>query len=224
MAEPAVVIDLPEGELAFGEGELDVWAEHLAWCYRLLGVEDGETVAVQDFGSSPLSFLGSALLTPTLAAGVAELLGGRTICLDASHERLLLTGAVLEQLRPDVLVVRADVAGALLGMLDDAGQDLTSRPPPWVVVAAEAGWPPLPGRHWRRLLCAEATLLLAPECPDCRCFHLREGLYDLQGSEARNLRMPSLDPHPLRLAEAARRGCRAGERDWLVRPREGRSA
>jgi hypothetical protein len=224
MAEPAVVFDLPDGALAFGEGELDAWAEHLTWCYRLLGIENGETIAVQDFGSSPLSFLGSALLTPTLEAGVAELIGGRTVCLDASHERLLLTGAVLEQIRPEVLVVRADVTGVLFGMLADGGRDLRTGPPPWVVVAAEEAWPPLPGPHWRRLLCVEAALLLAPDCPACGCFHIREGLYELAGQEVRNLRMPSLEPHPLRLAEPARRGCPAGEQDWLVRLSEGEEA
>ena len=214
--DPAVVFDLPDGRLAFGEGELDPWAEHLAWCYRLLGIKEGETVAIQDFGSSPLSFLGSALLTPTLGAGTAELLGGQMLCLDASYERVLLTPAVLAQLRPDVLVVRADLVGLLLEVLHKAGGELEAGPPPRVLVAAEDRWPVLPGAHWRRILCAERTLLLAPECPACGAFHIREGFYELVGSEVRNLRLPSLDPHSLRLASRPRRGCELGEGDWLV--------
>lgn len=219
---PTAVIDASGGALAFGEGELDAWARHLAWCYRLLGVDAGETIALQDFGSSPLSFLSSTQLTPTLEAGVDELLGVRTVYLDASQERLALTGAVLEQARPDVLVVRADVTGALHGVLAYQGLDLRSGPPPRVVVATEDGWPPLPAPHWRRLLCAERSLLLAPECSACGCFHICEALYELAGQEVRNLLMPTLEPHPLRLAEPARRGCPAGERDWLVRLSEPR--
>jgi hypothetical protein len=216
-ADPAVVFDLPGGRLAFGEGQLDPWAEHLAWCYRLLGVEDGETIAVQDFGSSPLSFLGSALLTPGLGAGAVELLGGRMVCLDASYERVLLTPAVFEQLRPDVLVVRADLVGLLLEQLRKAGAEVEACPPPRVLVAADGRWPELPGSHWRRLLCVERALLLAPESPACCSFHIREGLYALDGSEVRNLGLPSLRPHPLRLASRPRRGCELGEGDWLVR-------
>jgi len=217
MPEPSVVFDLPDGTLAFGTGELEPWAEHLAWCYRLLGVGEGETIAVQDFGSSPLSFLGSALLTPTLETGVAELLAGRMICLDASYERVLLTPAVLGQLGPDVLVVRADLIGLLRETLHKAGAGLESGPSPLVVVAAEDRWPVLPAPHWRRMLCAEHTLLLAPECPACGAFHIREGLYELTGSEVRNPRLPSLEPHPLRLAGEPRRGCEHGKGDWLVR-------
>ncbi len=52
--------DVPGGQLLFGDGDLDVWAEHLVWCYRMLGVEDGATIAVQDYGTSPLAFLSSS--------------------------------------------------------------------------------------------------------------------------------------------------------------------
>ena len=108
-----LIFDVPDGRLCFADGDLDTWAEHLTWCYRLMGVEEGATIAVQDFGSSPLSFLGSALLMPGLARGVAERLGGRFVGLDASPERVTLTPAVLDQLAVDVLVVRSSVADLL---------------------------------------------------------------------------------------------------------------
>lgn len=217
MAEGGLVFDLPGASLELDPGQLDPWAEHLAWCYRMLGVEEGETLAVQDFGSSPLSFLGSALLTPGLGAGVAELLGGRMICLDASHERLMLTPAVLEQVRPDVLVVRADLVGLLLEVLRKAGAEFGGAGSPRVLVAGAGPWPPLGGDRWRRLLCAEEALLLAPECPACGAFHLREGVYELSGSRACNLLLPWLKPRPLRLRGEPRRGCERGAGDWLLR-------
>src|SRR5271167_451039 len=114
--EPAVatenaylLFDVPGGRLAFGDGDLDIWAEHRTWCYRMMGIADGATIAVQDFGSSPISFLGSSLLMPGLQRGVAERIDGRFICLDASAERVTLTPALLSQLSVDALVIREDV-------------------------------------------------------------------------------------------------------------------
>ncbi len=113
--------DVPGGRLAFGDGDLDIWAEHLAWCYRMMGVGDGATVAVQDFGSSPISFLGSSLLMPGLRRGVAERIDGRFICLDASAERVTLTPALLAQLDVDALVIREDMLELLSAELDKRG-------------------------------------------------------------------------------------------------------
>jgi hypothetical protein len=210
-----LVFDVPDGRLAFSEGDMDRWAEHLAWCYRLLGVGEGATIAVQDFGASPLSFLGSRLLMPTLEAGVAERLGGRMICLDASEERVLLTPAVIGQLQPDVLVVRADVLGLLLEVGRGAGVDLAGVN--GIVCVRGDGPVGRPGERWRYLLYVESCLLLAPECTACRSFHLRAGFYRLREGVIENHRFASALPHEFRSLAVAEGVCEMGAEDRRIR-------
>lgn len=199
--------EVPGGRLEFGAGDLDLWAEHLTWCYGFLGVGAGSTIAVQDFGASPLSFLGSSLLMPTLGRGVAERLGGRFLCLDASGERITLTPALLRQLAVDVLVARADALPPLLDAARKQDLDLDGARPR-VVVAWDGEEPPVTRETWSFLLHVEASLLVAPGCRRCGGFHLRPGLYRLEGDLVRNLRCPSAAPHRLPpLREAPRTGC-----------------
>jgi hypothetical protein len=212
-----LIFDVPYGRLRFAPGDLDTWAEHLTWCYRLMGVGDGATIAVQDFGGSPLSFLGSSLLMPNLAQGVAERLGGRFVGLDASPERVTLTPAVLAQMAVDVLVVRSSVAD----LLQQVGQRARGfdRARARTIVAFRDDEPiPVRTMPWRYLLHVEAALLLAPECPACGRFHLRGGFYALKGSLVRNLRLGSARPHRLQGAEILEPGhCRSGLDDWCIR-------
>lgn len=215
--EYPVCFELPGGQLAFGAGELDSWAEHLEWCYRLLGLGDARCIAVQDFGTSPLAFLGSSLLMPTLTAGVAERLGARLICLDASPERVVITPAVIRQIKPDVLVVRGDVLGLLLDVTSRAGIDLTALGTR-IVVAVDPHPTPLPPGRWQRLLHAESSLLMAPECTHCGALHLRAGSYEL-GADGRigNLRHKGAVPcRPAGLERIDDR-CPRGPQDILVR-------
>lgn len=209
-------------ELSFVDGDLDFWAEHLVWCYSLLGVAEGATIAVQDFGTSPTAYLGSRLLMPTLEQGVAERMGARIICLDASPERIVLTPEVVRQVRPDVLVVRADVLGLLLEGSRRSGVDLTTLGMT-IVAAGGLETPPLPTGDWRRLLHEEASLLLAPECTLCGRYHLREGVYRVERGEGGesgeivNLRQPSASRCDVSRFEFTEETCALGERDMLFR-------
>lgn len=189
-AETRLIFDVPNGRLVFQPGSLDAWAEHLVWCYELMGVKRGATIAVQDFGGSPLSFLGSALLMPGLVRGVAERLGGRFIGLDASAERVTLTPAVLEQIPVDVLVVRADVAALLAAEIRHKGRSGTGKPPARTVVAFnDEDAVPMrgSGAPWRYLLHVPSSMLMAPQCGTCGYFHLRAGVYRLDGAQVSNL-------------------------------------
>jgi hypothetical protein len=214
----SLIFDLPEGRLRFAEHDLDTWAEHLTWCYRLMGVADGATIAVQDFGTSPLAFLGSALLMPHLREGVAERLGGRFIGLDASPERVTLTPAVLSQVGVDVLVVRADVADLLSEMSQRAGRAPDRLAARMIVVFGDDEPFPVRAVPWRYLLHVEPALLLAPECPDCGLFHLRRGFYDVKHDLVRNLRLGSARRHRLRQASILEPGhCGLSPDDWCIR-------
>lgn len=212
-----ISIEVPGGELRFGDGDLDVWAEHLEWCYRLIGIGDGSTIAVQDFGTSPLAYLGSSLLMPTLTAGIDERLGAKLICLDASIERVVLTPEVIRQVSPDVLIVRAEVLGLLLEGAKRSGVDLAAIDGLTIVAAVAADSMPLPDGAWRRLLHVESTLLLAPECIHCGNFHLREGVYSFSGGRVENLLQNSAVASALpRLQEVDGR-CEHGPGDVLCR-------
>ena len=216
---PYLCFDVPGGRLAFGAGDLDIWAEHLAWCYRMMGIPDGATIAVQDFGSSPISFLGSSLLMPGLRRGIAERIDGRFICLDASAERVTLTPGLLAQLAVDALVIREDVLELLSAELHKKGfADLAQRTMKTIVVFGDE--PPAlnparipPSRH---LMHVESALLLAPQCVKCECFHLREGFYDVAGRMIRNLRMPAPTYDLSRGELFPPSHCAAGIRDWCI--------
>jgi hypothetical protein len=214
-----LLFDVPGGRLAFGDGDLDIWAEHLAWCYRTMGIPDGATIAVQDFGSSPISFLGSSLLMPGLQRGVAERIEGRFICLDASAERVTLTPALLAQLAVDALVIREDVLELLSAELHKKGfAALAQRPMKTIVVFGDE--PPAlnPGRlrPSRHLMHVESALLLAPQCVKCECFHLREGFYQVDGRIIRNLLLaaPAYDLPRGEMFSPSH--CAAGASDWCI--------
>jgi len=216
----SVFFDVPGGRLSFANGDLDVWAEHLTWCYRMMGVADGATIAAQDFGSSPISFLGSSLLMPGLRRGVAERIDGRFICLDASAERVTLTPALLAQLAVDALVVRDDIVELLAAELRKKGSaELAQHPMKTIVVFGEdsPALNPARVRPWRHLMHVERTLLLAPECSLCGCLHLRGGFYEVDGATIRNLKL-AVPPCDLACGEVIPAGrCAAGPDDWGIR-------
>jgi hypothetical protein len=210
--------DVPNGRLLFGESDLDVWAEHLAWCYRILGVEDGATIAVQDYGTSPLAFLGSSSLMPHLQRGVAERLHGRIVCLDASPERVALTPTLADQVQIDALVVRGEVLGLLQEVDERGGARLLARCSS-LIVAIDGAAPRVEcGRTPRYLLNVEAALLLAPECPRCHHFHLRHGVYRRAGDRIVNLLAASTKFVRLAITGRPRIGeCPFGREDCGVR-------
>ncbi|MFZ0887357.1 MAG: hypothetical protein WA005_02795 [Candidatus Binataceae bacterium] len=216
--EARVIFDVPGGQLRLGPRDLELWAEHLVWCYRLMGVGDGATIAVQDFGSSPLSFLGSALLMPGLSRGVAERLGGRFVCLDAATERITLTPAVLAQLGAAVVVVRAEVADLLHEVSRKTAARLGGADLRMIVSFNDDESVPLRTLPWRYMLHVESSMLIAPECPACGFFHLRGGFYSLRANAVRNLRLACAQPHELQATMVMPPGqCQAGPDDWCIR-------
>jgi hypothetical protein len=215
---PVLSFGLPDGRLELRRGELDRWAEHLTWCYRLSGAQPQATIGVVDFGASPVAFLGSRLLMPTLELGVAERLPGRIICLDASRERVALVPGILSQVSLDVLVVRQDVTPALLAYCRKAEVSLDD-----ILVittfafGARDAARRMPFRRGRRLLLEPSSVLMAPECAACGALHLRDCQYEVGRSgewvATRGTSMRRKLPETL-LAKS--RGCPAGKDDWLI--------
>jgi hypothetical protein len=215
-AAALVTLETPDGELRFAEGDLDRWAEHLAWCYSLIGIAEGSTIAVQDFGTSPIAYLGSKLLMPTLEAGIAERLDARVICLDASPERIVLTPEVVRQVQPDALIIRGDVFRLVLDGSSRAGVDLARIPGLTIVAALSPDDPPPPAGDFRRLLHDESSLLLAPLCTLCGSYHLRDGVYELRDGTVFNLLHEHAEACGLSRLVATGESCAAGPADTLI--------
>ena len=214
--EMTLSFGLPDGRLDLRAADLDHWAEHLTWCCRLMGMSEGATIGVIDFGTSPVAFLGSAMLTPMLGSGLAERLPGRVICLDASRERVALVPSIIRQVAFDALIVRAEAVPALVTYCREADQPLDG-----ILVITTFGMdrrdPGFAFARGRRMAVAEAGMLLAPECAVCGKLHLRHSHYD---------QTPEGDAVVARLNGAAvvlpddmrpePPGCPAGPQDWRI--------
>lgn len=211
----AILVGTPGDSLCLAIDELGDWAEHITWCYRFLDIGDGATVAVQDFGASPLSLLASSLFLPIGGGGVAERLNGRVICLDASVEKVILTPAALRQVRPDALVMRADMAPLLVEQAKRDGVRLDGAR--MVLVVSDERSVAMPDPAWDLLLLVGGTLLIAPGCRVCRHFHLREGVYAVADGAVVNLGHPSAAPYRSSWLDGkAQRGCPTRPGDWLL--------
>ena len=209
---------LPDGRLDLHARELDRWAEHLTAVYRALGVQEGAGIGIVDFGSSPVAFLASRLITAGLERGVAERLPGTVICLDASRERVALVPSILQQVQIDVLVVRSEVVPLLVAILRDSGEAIAARLPLVTVDLDARAWEqPLPSPGWRRLLVVERSLLIAPECGACRSFHLDPDRYRVDVERA-TVSAAGTDLHQTLPARArlVRGGCADEPGSWRI--------
>lgn len=208
---------LPDGRLDLRAADLDHWAEHLAWCCTIMGIAPGATIGVIDFGTSPIAFLGSALLTPMLEAGLAERLRGRVICLDASRERVALVPSILKQVAFDALFVRAEAVPALITYCREAEQPLDG-----ITIITTFGLerrdPVAAFPRGRRMALAEAGMLMAPECAVCGQMHLRHSHYDQtpDGGAVVARRGGALVALPADMAPDLAPGCPAGPEDWRI--------
>ncbi len=175
-------VDEPPLYLPLGRRELRGWARALTYAWRLWGVERGQVVALYDYGSSPMVFLAHRGYMPYLGRGAADALGAVPVCNDGLAVMASRMVELLRYLRPQALVVRADVLPPLAQAVQEAGLPL-SRHLAWAVVTEAEGvaqvsppWPVPLWRTWR----ADAALFLAPQCPQCRLFHVPPRLYRLE--------------------------------------------
>ncbi|MDE3077282.1 MAG: hypothetical protein KGJ86_17845, partial [Chloroflexota bacterium] len=67
---------------AFDETDLNQYAEALRRCFLQLGLRAGDTIALVDFGTSPVVYLASVCYTPYLSQGAADALGCQVVCND----------------------------------------------------------------------------------------------------------------------------------------------
>jgi phenylacetate-coenzyme A ligase PaaK-like adenylate-forming protein len=166
--------------IALEPPELDRWAGVIERMWTRWGTARGETVAFFDYGSSPFVLLASGGYVGYLRRGAADRLGLTAICNDGVAAMAGRMVAIVETLRPSMLIVRRDLAVPLAMALEAAGVNLLNRVR-WVAISevegaisrAEAAQ--LSTRFsvpvWR-ILRSDAAFLLVGECPGCRAFHI----------------------------------------------------
>jgi hypothetical protein len=160
--------------------ELDRWAAVLARMWSRWGTSLGETIAFFEYGSSPLVLLASSGYVGYLRRGAADRLGLNAVCNDgvaAMADRML---AIVEKLRPSMLILRRDLTMPFAMALEASSVNLADSVR-WVAVSeVEGALSPAEAAQlsarlrvpvWR-ILRSDAAFLIAGECPTCRAFHL----------------------------------------------------
>jgi hypothetical protein len=166
--------------IALEPPEPDRWASVVERMWTRWGSSPGETIGFFEYGSSPLVLLASSGYVGYLRRGAAERLGLTAICNDGVAAMAGRMVAIVETLKPSMLIVRRDLAVPFAMALEAAGVSLADRVR-WVAISevegaasssetdqisARLGVP-----TWR-ILRSDAAFLLAGECPGCRAFHL----------------------------------------------------
>jgi hypothetical protein len=160
--------------------ELNRWAGVVERMWARWGTSPGETIAFFEYGSSPLTLLASSGYVGYLRQGAAERLGLTAVCNDGVAAMAGRMVAIIETLRPAMMIIRRDLAVPFAMALEASDVNLAERVR-WIAVSevegaisraesaqisARLGVP-----VWR-ILRSDAAFLLSGECPECRSFHL----------------------------------------------------
>ena len=166
--------------IALEPPELDRWAGVIERMWARWGTSPGETIAFFEYGSSPLVLLASSGYVGYLRRGAADRLGLTAICNDGVAAMASRMVAIVETLRPSMLIVRRDLAVPFAMALEASGVRLADRVR-WIAIGevegaisraeAEQVSTRLGVPVWR-ILRSDAAFLIAGECPGCRAFHL----------------------------------------------------
>jgi phenylacetate-coenzyme A ligase PaaK-like adenylate-forming protein len=174
--------------LALDQRDLRKYAEALTGCWSLLGLGRGDSVAIFDYGTSPVSYLASSAFTPYLGRGAADLLGCLPICNDGLANMSQRALEILKFVRPHVLYLRADCLEPLCAQSISQIVRLSAYTRALVVTENEGllaksdqnAYEKRLGLPIYRLLRSDAAMFLAMECPACRLFHSSQNLYHLE--------------------------------------------
>ncbi len=183
-SDPALSIELTAQDLGG-------YAAALARCWSILGISRGDTVAIFDYGSSPVTYLASSAFFPHLQRGAADLLGCLPICSDGVPQMAPRVVRILRYLRPRALFLRPDGLNPFAHHVESEGLDL-GRHVEFLVVSQDEGVLRAPARdEWQKrlrvplysLLRIDRSLFLAMECPDCHAFHTSREMYGVRAVE-----------------------------------------
>jgi hypothetical protein len=208
--------DYPGGMVWWNDLSVARWGEHIAWAMRLLEAREPGLFAVADYGSSPLSLLGSSLTMP-IDQGWTERMGSSFLCLDASHQRLAVVPGLFGQLPISTLIVRGQALLPLDDLCRRNGVVLEKTGVQVIVTLDRAPAPNMIRAGFDYLLVDEASLLIAPVCRRCGHAHLRRNHYRVEADTLHNVVQDGLAgwelPSGISVAAGA---CAAGHGDGLL--------
>lgn len=176
--------------LGVDRADLKGYAEALTRCWSLLGLGKGDTVAIFDYGTSPLSYLASSTFTPYLGRGAADTLGCLPICNDGVANMSHRAVEILKFVRPRVLFIRADCLEPLAMEIERQLPRLADYTKALVVAENEGllskgdqnAYEGRLGVPVYRLLRIDVAMFLAVECPKCRLLHNWQDLYFVESA------------------------------------------
>lgn len=156
----------------FSRYDLEAYAGVMsdAWCQ--VGVKADDRVTIYDYGSSPVTYLSSRVISPYLRQGAADRAGAVVICNDGLPELVDRFWHLLTYVQPQVLFMRCDNVDPFLRLLTLRG-GWPAPPPRQVVVSGNEEWPGAQEIFaWERALCtpvrrlarADLAMWLALEC------------------------------------------------------------
>jgi phenylacetate-coenzyme A ligase PaaK-like adenylate-forming protein len=171
--------------VGFGAGELRGYAEALRRCWSLLGLGQGDSVGIFDYGTSPVSYLASSAFTPYLRRGAADALRCLPVCNDGGANMSERAVEIVKFVRPRVLFVRADCLHPFALEIEKQSLDLSAHIAALVAAENEALLPQAEREMYERrlgvpiyrMLRIDAAMFLAVECPQCRLLHSWHDLY-----------------------------------------------
>lgn len=214
--EPLVTLQLDYAEetplyLGLDRADLHAYALALRRCFALLDLRPGDTVALYDFGTSPVVYLASACYTPYLAEGAADALGCTVICNDGVPNMNYRAVEIVKYVRPRYLVLRLECLQPFLAACEAEWLRLARYTEALVATANEATLDArLRDQVQERLGVpvyqlprADLGLFLAQECPSCRLVHTWSDLYLVEALDPDSLQ-PVADGQPGLLAMTSR--------------------
>jgi len=192
-AQPLVTfqLDYPDDTALYaglGKRDLRHYGEALRRCLVLLGVRPGDTLALLDYGTSPVVYLMSVAYTPHLKRGAADALECTVVCNDGVPSMSSRAVEILRYVQPRYVFVRSDCLQPFLSTCE-AEHLKPGRYTEALVVTHNDGAtnPMLLGRPRTRLDVpiyhlprCDLAFFMAMECPHCRLLHSWRDLYLLE--------------------------------------------
>ncbi|GEM_PF-466967 len=174
--------------LALDARDLQAYANVLRGCWSLLGLGQGDHVAIFDYGGSPAEYLASSLYIPYLKVGAGDSLGCITIGNDGLPEMAGRAMDILRFVHPKAMFIRSDCVHPFLEETRRLELPVKRFLQVLVVEANEQVYPESVCQEAEarlgipvfRMLRVDQAMFLAQECPDCRSFHFPSGAYTVE--------------------------------------------
>jgi len=180
--------------LPLDRSALKGYAEALTRCWSLLGLEQGDKVAIFDYGTSPVSYLASGSYTPYLGRGAAEALACLPICNDGVANMSQRAVEIMRFIRPRIFFLRSDCLQPLIHQAEAAALHFSDYVRALVVAESEGAlsrtdqttFEKKLGVPIYRMLRIDVAMFLAVECPHCRFLHTWQDLYLVENRQEDN--------------------------------------